>query len=98
MTPSTAVSATTAAAAAPVIPGPARGPGRNDDLRQRFRVDAFQRDRVADVFLDLRQGEGVVLAGEADGFAAGAQAIETNSFAANRVKLRKVGLEDQHDA
>lgn len=29
--------------------------------------------------------------------AAGAQVIETNSFAANRLKLRKVGLEEQHD-
>ena len=29
--------------------------------------------------------------------AAGSHAIETNTFAANRVKLRKVGLEDRHD-
>lgn len=29
---------------------------------------------------------------------AGAEVIETNTFAANRLKLRKVGLEEQHDA
>ncbi|TVR04690.1 MAG: bifunctional homocysteine S-methyltransferase/methylenetetrahydrofolate reductase [Deltaproteobacteria bacterium] len=29
---------------------------------------------------------------------AGAEVIETNTFAANRLKLRRVGLEDEHDA
>src|SRR5690606_24630158 len=42
-----------------------------DVLGQKFLRDAAARDLVADVLLDFRQADRVVLAGEADGIALG---------------------------